>query len=768
MNILSLRTSLFIMGMSGIIAQIMLLRELLVSFYGNELTIGVILANWLILEAIGSFFVGRSVEKTTRKLEIFVLLQLIFSAALPLALYLARIFKNIIIAVPGEGLGFAPVFYTSFLILLPVGLSHGALFTYGCKLYSQFHQEDAASIGKVYILETIGSIAGGLLITFLLIQYFNAFEIAFAVSLTNTLISVLLLWPQRSPPVMHARNVLWGLSLFLSLFFFSVLLTSHAKDIHLSAIESQWRGLKVIHNENSSYGNITITQSGEQYTFYTDGIPSITTPVPDIASVEDVVHFSMLSHERPESILILGGGAGGMISEILKYHVTDVSYVELDPLLLKLIRQFPTPVTQAELSDKRVSIHYTDSRFFVARTKERFDLIFLGLSSPQELQTNRLFTAEFFSAARKKITPAGIVVLTLPGSLTYLGPELKDLNGCILDTLKSVFRYVKIIPGTANIYLASDSDQLDKATAEKMIERFGERGIQTSLFTKSYIEYRLQERWLTWFLQGIEGRSLNINSDFQPLGVFFSLAHWNALFSPYITGVFKRLEKASFKIYMILTVILTILLATIFIIKPRISVYSIPYAIFVSGFADMILELAIIFTFQTLYGYLYFQIGLLITIFMAGAAVGSLYITRRLDRIKNALRLFMMTELFVVAFAFFLPFVFLIPSYYLDKPTVYIFLFATFMAMSFVCGALVGFQFPLANKIYLDAAPKGGSVGETAGLLYGADLFGGFFGGLLGGVLFLPVLGLMKSCFLMAIIKMSSFFLFVLFTRIRK
>jgi spermidine synthase len=53
-------------------------------------------------------------------------------------------------------------------------------------------------------------------------------------------------------------------------------------------------------------------------------------------------------------------------------------------------------------------------------------------------------------------------------------------------------------------------------------------------------------------------------------------------------------------------------------------------------------------------------------------------------------------------------------------------------------------------------------------LLYGADLFGGFFGGLFGGVLLLPVLGLKESCFMMAIIKMSSLTLFLIFLKIYK
>ncbi len=765
MRINSLKASLLIMGLSGIVAQILLLRELLVSFFGNELAIGIILANWLILEAVGSFFLGKFVEKTSRKVEIYVFFQLVFAVAFPLALYLARIFKNILLVTPGEGLGFAPVFYTSFFILLPVSLSHGALFTFGCKLYGRFHLEDAASIGRVYVLETVGAITGGLLITFVLIQYFHSFEIAFLISLINSLISMLLLWPEAKGPPRTGNYFLRGLSMLLALVFFYLLVTPQAKNIQLRSIASQWEGLEVVHYENSIYGNIIVSRGAEQLTFFTDGLPAITTPFPDMAAIEDRVHFPLLLHEEPKSVLILSGGAGGMISEILKYQVTEVNYVELDPLLLKLLRQFPTPLTEAELTDRRVKIHYADSRLFVKRTKERFDLIFLGLSSPRELQANRLFSAEFFAAAKEKMNPGGIMVLSLPGSLTYLGEELKDLNGCILATLKSVYRQVRIIPGEANLYLASDDDQLNRTTSEELGKRLAERGVQTNLFSRGYLEYRLQERWLNWFLQALEGRKIAINSDFEPRGVFFSLSYWNAQFSPYLTGIFQWLAGTGLRHYLGLTVVLTLLLAGLFIIKPRTAIYCVPYAVFTSGFVNMILDLAIIFTFQTLYGYLYYQIGLLITIFMAGVALGSLYISRRLQRIKRDCRLFLVTELMLVAFAVLLPWVFLIPADHLHKPAVYVLLYGAFLAVSFLCGALIGLQFPLAAKIYLRSSAPGNSFGQTAGLIYGADLLGGFFGGLMGGVLLLPLLGLQETCLLLAIIKGGSFLAFLLSCR---
>jgi spermidine synthase len=768
MKMLSLKISLLLMGLSSITAQIVLLRELLVSFLGNELTLGVILASWLILVAAGSFLAGKSVEKVERKLEVFVVFQLIFSVALPFTIFLCRIFKNILLATPGEVLGFAPIFYSSLLILLPVTLPYGALFTYGCKLYAQYAEENAASIGKVYIIETMGSMIGGLLITFLLIQYLNPFTIAFSISLLNSLMSIFLLWLKPKSSKASFQKALMILSILLSFLFAYGLFPQTSSSIHQSSIYSQWRGLNVIHYENSIYGNITVTKRGEQYTFFADGVPSITTPVPDIASIEDFVHFPMLFHENPESILILNGGAGGMIHEILKYPVKRIDYVELDPLLLRLVQEFPTPLTQSELSDKRVKIHYMDGRIFVQRTGGRFDIIFIGLPAPQSLQTNRLFSSEFFSMARGKMNPNGILVFTLPGSITYLSPELRDLNGCILDTLKNVYRHVRVIPGDVNLYLASDSDFPETISSNEISKRFEERKIKASLITRNYIEYRLNERWLKWFQQSMGGRKIHVNSDFHPLAVFFNLSYWNSLFSPYLTEVFKWYERSSLTLSVTKIILITLILATLFIKMPHLSRHSITYSIFTTGLTGMIFNLAIIFAFQTLYGYLYHQIGLLIAIFMFGIASGSLLITKCLDRIKKDSLLFLKTEMAIILFSILFPFVFLIPSHNLENKIIYFILYGAVLIMSFLSGMSIGLQFPLANKIYLSSYTGKGMLGETAGLLYAADLLGGFFGGLSGGILLLPILGLKETCFIMAMLKISSGLLFLLFMRSKR
>jgi spermidine synthase len=476
----------------------------------------------------------------------------------------------------------------------------------------------------------------------------------------------------------------------------------------------------------------------------------------------------MLFHDKPESLLILSGGAGGMIHEILKYPVRRVDYVELDPLLLKLIQKFSTPLTQFELSDPRVRIHYTDDRFFMNRTQDRFDLIFIGLPAPQELQTNRLFSSEFFSIAKEKMNPQGIIVLSLPGSLTYISPELRDLNTCILETLKTVFRSVRIIPGDTNLYLASDSSKLEKITSADIGKRLEDRKIKTTLLTKSYLDFRLHERWIKWFLESMERKEIQTNSDFRPIGVFLSLSYWNALFSPSLAVIFKWFEGFSLQISISFIILFALVMSLVFVKRPSLSRQSIPYAIFTTGLAGMIFNLAIIFTFQTFYGYLYHQIGLLIAVFMVGVALSSFYMTRYLDRIEGNECLFLKIEIGIILFSFLFPFVFSVPSQYLEKTAISLLIYPVFLIMSFFSGACIGLQFPLASKIYLTFSGKEGILGHTAGLLYGADLLGGFLGGLFGGILLLPILGLKESCFMMGLIKISSLALLLIFIKVHK
>ncbi|MBA7702988.1 Polyamine aminopropyltransferase [subsurface metagenome] len=470
--------------------------------------------------------------------------------------------------------------------------------------------------------------------------------------------------------------------------------------------------------------------------------------------MEEFVHLPLLSHPLPKKVLVIGSGAGGVIHEILKHPVERVDYTELDPLLLEVVQRFPTPLTEAELTDPRVNIEYLDGRFFIKRTPHRYDLVLVGISNPSTLQINRLFSKEFFSLVKGRLEKGGILVIVLPGSLTYLSKELGDLNACILNTLKGVYPYVLVIPGDFNLFLASSSSGVSLINHTLLSQRLNERGLEVSLLTPSHIKYKLASRWVDWFSASIKGATEKINQDFSPLGMFYSLAYWNSLFSPHTKWLFRWFEQVDLRLLIIpLSIFTLVFLIICFKGSTIFTKLSIPFAIMASGFAGMIFDLALIYTFQTLYGYVFHQIGVLVAAFMVGIAAGSLAMTSLLERVKRDFASFIGLELAVILFSGVLPAIFLLFSPYLDRPAVLSLFRVIFPALSLVSGLLIGTQFPLASKIYLKRSPD---LSGTAGLLYGADLAGGWLGGLLGGVLLLPVLGLIQTCTAVALLKMIS------------
>ena len=747
-----LNISILFMGFSGLVAQMLLLRELLIVFSGNELSIGLILANWLLLEAIGSFFVGKRAENIRNKIAVFVLITIIFSLSLFAAIYATRILKNILGISIGQSVGILPIFISSFLILLPTSITHGALFTFGCKVHSLFSGHGASSTGKVYVYETLGTIAGGITWTYLFIQYLNAFQTATIIALLNFFLcaALLLSYWQKS----RLSKVMTVISCILFIFSVFFIFSGTAEKMHKYSVESQWKAQSVVHYQNSIYGNICVIESGGQYTFFLDGLAHMITPVPDITFIEEFVHLPLLAHPLPSKVLILSGGAGGMVDEILKHSsVEKIEYTELDPLTLELVRKFPTDLTENELTDARVVVRHIDGRLLLNTTDESYDVIFIGLPGPSDLQTNRFFTKEFFLLAQKRLSKDGILVFSLPGSLAYLNDELRDLNACIFNTAKSAFSYVRVLPGDgANIFLVSNSEEISTIDIESIIERLDERGIEAEVIIPRNIYHKLHHGWTNWFSEFLDGGTKSINHDFKPLGMFYSTIYWNSVFSPYLVRIFRWFEKLTLQTFIILFIIVFFII--MFLKKNRKALrQGIPLCVVTTGFAGMMLDLALIFTFQAIYGYVFSWIGLLVSFFMAGAAIGAIIITSALGRIKNDKGLFIKIDLSTIGFSFILPFIFLIMSLYLQRPAAFVFLKGVFLFLAVISGFLIGAQFPLANRIYLK---NSGNFSRAAGLIYGADLLGGWLGGIIGGIVLLPILGLLGSCIVVVLLKTVS------------
>jgi spermidine synthase len=730
-----------LIGLSGIVAQVLLLRELLINFYGNELTIGIILANWIMAEACGVFCAGKIVDRIKDKFSAFILFQVLFSISLPASIFLCRIIKSISGIPFGEAVGIPQVFLGSFIVVSLVSFSHGALFSSVCKIHSLLTLEPKASLGKVFALENLGTIIGGLAVTYLLIPFLKTFEAAFIISLLNLSFSIFF-YKYLSKPWRWLNSVLILLILIISFLGKTDFLESFS-------ISRQWSNLKVLESRNSPYGNVTVTRQREQVTFFYNGLPIITTPFPDLTFVQEFGNLPLLFHESPEDILVINAGAGGLINEVLKHSIKRLDYAELDPLLIEMVKKYPCALTENELTDKRVNVAGVDGRLFVKNTTTRYDVILLGIAKPVDLETNRFLTEEFFRLAKERLNYNGIVAFCLPGSLTYISKELNNLNACILSSFKDTFKCVRIIPGDYNMYLGSDSGSVLSIDSQLVSVRMNQRKIKADILVPDYLDYRLSRKWIDWFSNSIKANSWSSeqNSDIRPIAVFNMLILWNKQYSSFLSNFFSALKRINL---FTVTLFLFILGGGLYLLQPnRYSARTaLAYSIFTTGFFGMLANLLLLFAFQVCYGVLYQVLGLFMSIFTAGVVLGGCIIAK--NKNNQELRVFRIIELLILAFVLLGAITIADLIEYKGNP---IFIF---MPLFFICGLFLGLEFPLAGRSYLG---KDAEIGKTAGVLYASDLLGGWLAGVLGGIILLPILGMVKACLLTAFFKLGSIFL---------
>jgi spermidine synthase len=484
----------------------------------------------------------------------------------------------------------------------------------------------------------------------------------------------------------------------------------------------------------------------------------------------------MLFVPQPRRALVLSGGVGGVLRELTRYPLERIDYAELDPLLIEAVQEFPTPLTLGELSDPRVNIEHVDGRLLVRskrwgdspHPREGYDLVIVNLPYPSTLQLNRFFSVEFFEMVRALLREEGVLVIGCPGTLTYMSDELRDLNAMVYRTLQDAFPHVRPIPGDLTLWLASPSSELSTVTLETAIERWAGRGLETRLMGEPHIRLRLDQRYLDWFWRSLGEGELGgkagvsnpardyVNRDLHPIGLFYGLSYWNALFSPGLARVFALVSQLNLWALGLPIIAGGLIFLAIVKWTGKGRATVVPVAIATTGFAGMAADLIIIFAFQTLYGYVYHWIGLLITAFMAGLSLGGLLMTRQAPEDGRERSTLLKFELALVLYWILLPVVLGALYGQIAHPLALTFIQGILLALNATAGFLVGSQFPLANRMWLrDRETQGG----TPGLLYACDLVGAFLGSIVVSVILIPVLGILETCLLAAVLKLGSLLL---------
>jgi spermidine synthase len=172
---------------------------------------------------------------------------------------------------------------------------------------------------------------------------------------------------------------------------------------------------------------------------------------------EMLVHPAMVSHPKPEAVLIVGGGDGGTLKEVLRYPSKRATMVEIDARVVEVCEKYFPWLTPAR-SDRRVELKIADGSAFLQESDGTFDVILIDSSDPIGPSTV-LHQREFFGQLKGHLKPGGIVA-GQAGSPLYHLASLREKSLFLREIFKFSFFYLGPVPtypgGTWSYFFVSD------------------------------------------------------------------------------------------------------------------------------------------------------------------------------------------------------------------------------------------------------------------------------------------------------------------------
>ncbi|MBZ5646347.1 MAG: fused MFS/spermidine synthase [Acidobacteriia bacterium] len=738
------RCALLLIGGTAVTAQIVLLRELLSLFQGNEFSIGVMLAVWLLGTAFGSGLLGRLTSGMKRDRQFVAGLQVVSAAALALAICVVRYSRVVVPAVPGEVLGPGRMFLTSVVALGIFCPISGLLFTVASRWYMQeIAASPAAATGYAYMLESLGAAGGGVLASFVLLPYLSTFQIAVLVAAASLLVAV---WIATGPRP--------ALTLTLLLLLCSALAWRSTPGWEAASLSRQWPGLQLVEAVTSRYGNLAVLDAGGTRSVAQSGVILFTSA--DLEAAEEAVHFALLQHPDPRAVLLVGGGVNGSAMQVMQHpSVERLDYVELDPRIVALAeRHFPAEWARIR-QDPRIHVHALDGRAFLRTTRQKFDVIILNLPEPRTAQLNRFYTREFFGEASAALNPGGVLGFQLPAAENYLNPVRAAFFQCIQQTLRQSFAEVRIIPGDTLHFLASNQPGRLTTDARLLAQRIQERHLRTAYVRDYFLSFRLTaERIADMDQQTAPLPGTPANRDFAPVAYYLDVAAWSTHFDRSYATPFSALTHVGFASLVAALAGATAFCMAVLAVLPRSRRVAAGAALCVAtmGMTMLALEVFLLLGFQAVYGYVFHQLAVIIAGFMLGLAAGT-WLARRGHPLTQAsmLRRAIVIQLAAAAISLVLWAALFGLAEVRDPRYLPLITQAAFPLMAAVCGLVGGSQFPLASGSFFLSTD-----GRNAGALYAVDLVGSCVGALGVSVFLLPVFGLGRTAVLIALSNISA------------
>ncbi|MCK4777160.1 MAG: hypothetical protein KAS39_02210, partial [Actinomycetia bacterium] len=704
------------------------------SFYGNEMVVGAILASWMFWVGVGSWLGAKTIRNLKDKSIFFSNLLLAYSLILFVVYIIAKEIIHLTPTLLGQITNFETFFLATFLITAPLSFPVGIFFVAGSAVYGSDRYEKK-HIAKIYYLESSGAVFGGFLFTFVFVFYLSHYSIIILCSLMLLLSHLVL------EKLVRGRLSLAGV-IFLVLVFVAIFSTGKMEKM---LDDFKWKPRNLVVSKNTPFGNIAVTEKEGDFSFYYNGLFMASTK--DKLLSEEAVHYPLLQHKNPAKVLIIGGVSSGIITEVLKYPVEEVFYVDLDPYLVDLSKKYLLSRDKKPLQDRRVKLIIRDGRDYIKRTEKKFDIILIFLPDPYNAQLNRFYSLEFFKEAKNALSKDGVFSISISSGEDYMGSDKRNYNAAIWTTFQKAFNEMTFVPGE-NLFLIGKNEGEHALVEDKkeIIKIFSKKNINSQYINSAYLAYKYEKERRNYFKKQIEKERAKINRDYVPISYYYDAVLWSSWQGGASQSILKFLKNIPFKYFSLF--IFTFLFIIIYFKRQK-SEFAPLYTLGVSGFVMISVEFILLLWFQLLYGYMYFQIGLIISLFMAGITFGAFFANRLIEKkniSENMLMYLQVAEALLLLLFLFILCLFpnLQNTVFLGYAAIYLLILAT--------GILEGFEFPVALTII-----KGRHLKENvAGRAYGSDLFGACLGGFIVSGALVPLYGFINTILILAGLSLTS------------
>jgi len=283
-------------------------------------------------------------------------------------------------------------------------------------------------VSRVFTFDYIGALLASLIFPVVLVPYLGLMRTSLFFGILNIAVGLYLLYKFKQE-VKQVKTIQW-VAILLLLIEVAVFALSN---ILMSWSESLAYNDHIVYTTSTPYQRIVITKNKRDLRLYLNNNLQFSS-ADEYRYHEALVHPAMTASGHPKNILVLGGGDGLAVREILKYpSVQTVTLVDLDPAMTKLFSTQEILVNQNKhsLTNSKVKVYNADAFVWLKSNTQQFDCAIIDFPDPSNFAIGKLYTTAFYNLLHKALTPQAFAVIQ--STSPFAAPKS---FWCVSETLK--------------------------------------------------------------------------------------------------------------------------------------------------------------------------------------------------------------------------------------------------------------------------------------------------------------------------------------------